>query len=103
MAKALGPLAHGQAQFECRWHPRYKATSTFELRRRDNNVDQALRVPKKKMQREGVFRENEAPPPLRGSLAGSGAVSWPARCRLPHAGGCRMLATANSAKDRSVT
>ena len=24
---------------------------------RDNNVDQALRVPKKKMQREGVFRE----------------------------------------------
>jgi small subunit ribosomal protein S21 len=24
---------------------------------RDNNIDQALRVPKKKMQREGVFRE----------------------------------------------
>ena len=24
---------------------------------RNNNVDQALRVPKKKMQREGVFRE----------------------------------------------
>ena len=24
---------------------------------RDNNVDQALKVPKKKMQREGVFRE----------------------------------------------
>src|SRR5262249_27718960 len=34
MAKALGPLAHGQAQFECRWHPRYEATSIFELRRR---------------------------------------------------------------------
>jgi small subunit ribosomal protein S21 len=24
---------------------------------RDNNIDQALRVPKKKMQRKGVFRE----------------------------------------------
>jgi small subunit ribosomal protein S21 len=24
---------------------------------RDNNVDQALKVPKKKMQREGVFRK----------------------------------------------
>ena len=24
---------------------------------RDNNVDQALRAPKKKLQREGVFRE----------------------------------------------
>ena len=24
---------------------------------RDNNVDQALRAPKKKMQREGIFRE----------------------------------------------
>jgi hypothetical protein len=21
MAKALGPLAHGYAQFGCRWHP----------------------------------------------------------------------------------
>jgi len=27
---------------------------------RDNNIDQVLRVPKKRMQREGVFRENEA-------------------------------------------
>ena len=27
---------------------------------RDNNVDQALRVLKKKMQREGVFREMKA-------------------------------------------
>jgi hypothetical protein len=32
MAKALGPLAHGQAQFQCRWHPRYEATSILELR-----------------------------------------------------------------------
>jgi small subunit ribosomal protein S21 len=27
---------------------------------RDNNVDQALRVLKKKMQREGIFREMKA-------------------------------------------
>jgi ribosomal protein S21 len=27
---------------------------------RDNNIDQALRVLKKKMQREGVFPRNEA-------------------------------------------
>ena len=27
MAKALGPLAHGCAQFGCRWHPRYEPTS----------------------------------------------------------------------------
>ena len=27
---------------------------------RDNNVEQALRVLRKKMQREGIFRENEA-------------------------------------------
>ena len=28
---------------------------------RDNNVDQALRILKKKMQREGVFREMKTP------------------------------------------
>ena len=32
---------------------------------RDNNVDQALRVLKKKMQREGVFREMNLRSPLR--------------------------------------
>ncbi len=32
---------------------------------RDNNVDQALRALKKKLQREGVYRGNEAPPSLR--------------------------------------
>ena len=31
MAKAPGPLAHGYAQFGCRWHPRYEPTSTFEI------------------------------------------------------------------------
>jgi len=30
MTKAPGPLAHGYAQFGCRW-PRYKPTSTFEI------------------------------------------------------------------------
>ena len=32
---------------------------------RDNNVDQALKVLKKKMQREGVFREMKLRGPLR--------------------------------------
>ena len=31
MAKALGPLAHGYAQFGCRRHPRYEPTSIFEI------------------------------------------------------------------------
>jgi hypothetical protein len=29
-AKALGPLAHGYAQFGCRRHPRYEPTSILE-------------------------------------------------------------------------
>lgn len=29
----------------------------MEIQVRDNNIDQALRILKKKMQREGVFRE----------------------------------------------
>lgn len=32
---------------------------------RDNNVDQALRVLKKKMQREGLFREMKESAPMR--------------------------------------
>jgi hypothetical protein len=35
---------------------------------RENNIDQALRVLKKKMQREGVFRENETPTVLRKTI-----------------------------------
>ena len=31
MAKALGPLAHGYAQFRCRSHPQYEPTSIFEI------------------------------------------------------------------------
>jgi len=38
---------------------------------RDNNVDQALRALKKKMQREGIFREMK----LRGRQA-QGCVAW---------------------------
>ena len=33
------------------------AESTVQVLVRDNNVDQALRALKKKMQREGIFRE----------------------------------------------
>jgi small subunit ribosomal protein S21 len=36
---------------------RVKETTPVQVLVRDNNVDQALRVLKKKMQREGVFRE----------------------------------------------
>jgi hypothetical protein len=32
MAKALGPLAHGYAQFECGWHPRYEPIDILTLR-----------------------------------------------------------------------
>ena len=35
---------------------------------RDNNVDQALKALKKKMQREGIFREMKLPQPLREAL-----------------------------------
>ena len=35
----------------------YKGAKQLQVLVRDNNVDQALRVLKKKMQREGVFRE----------------------------------------------
>tara|TARA_Y100000815_G_C13300473_1_gene484458 strand:- start:631 stop:882 length:252 start_codon:yes stop_codon:yes gene_type:complete len=35
----------------------YKGLINLEVTVRDNNVDQALRALKKKMQREGIFRE----------------------------------------------
>lgn len=45
-------------------HPPYRSVTTTDTRKtcllvqvRDNNVDQALKALKKKMQREGVFRE----------------------------------------------
>ncbi len=43
-------------------HPRPRlsekgATTKLQVHVRDNNVDQALRALKKKMQREGIFRE----------------------------------------------
>ena len=49
----------------CHWHPRLHSTTDdddegrirLQVVVRDNNVDQALRALKKKLQREGVFRE----------------------------------------------
>ena len=38
-------------------HPNPKVVRDLQVLVRDNNVDQALRVLKKKMQREGIFRE----------------------------------------------
>ncbi|MEL6111449.1 MAG: 30S ribosomal protein S21 [Pseudomonadota bacterium] len=41
-----------------RYHPRSRETLTIvQIFVRDNNVEQALRALKKKMQREGTFRE----------------------------------------------
>ena len=37
--------------------PRTGETANVQVLVRDNNVDQALRALKKKMQREGIFRE----------------------------------------------
>jgi small subunit ribosomal protein S21 len=37
--------------------PKPKESAVVQVLVRDNNVDQALRVLKKKMQREGLFRE----------------------------------------------
>jgi small subunit ribosomal protein S21 len=44
-----------QRGFACRLQSR--RTAPVQVLVRDNNVDQALRALKKKMQREGVFRE----------------------------------------------
>ena len=44
----LGPLSRGTEK---------ELAPTVHVHVRDNNVDQALRALKKKMQREGVFRE----------------------------------------------
>jgi small subunit ribosomal protein S21 len=38
-------------------HPTYARTRFLQVLVRDNNVDQAMRVLKKKLQREGFFRE----------------------------------------------
>jgi small subunit ribosomal protein S21 len=49
---------------------------------RDSNVDQALRVLKKKMQREGVFREMKRRRFLRSRLNGA-TVKRRRRCGAP--------------------
>lgn len=43
-----------------RWLVRRRKGYILQVLVRDNNVDQALRVLKKKMQREGLFREMKA-------------------------------------------
>ena len=40
-----------------RWRSKSGRTVIVEVQVRDNNVDQALRALKKKMQREGLYRE----------------------------------------------
>lgn len=53
-------MGGGSARLERLWNPFYQALSTenpVQILVRDNNVDQALRALKKKMQREGIFRE----------------------------------------------
>jgi len=49
---------------------------------RDNNVDQALKALKKKMQREGIFREMRSRPrgaPVRPPKPSAAPVSWSVR------------------------
>lgn len=60
---------------------------------RDNNVDQALRVLKKKMQREGVFREMrrrrfyEKPSDKAARENGSDSSAAQTRAQAGHSGG----------------
>jgi small subunit ribosomal protein S21 len=39
------------------FHPTFERNARVQVLVRDNNVDQALKALKKKMQREGIFRE----------------------------------------------
>lgn len=43
-----------------RWRPKLWSRPIVQIVVRDNNVEQALRALKKKMQREGLFREMKA-------------------------------------------
>jgi small subunit ribosomal protein S21 len=43
--------------FHCKRFNRYGVSGQVQVLVRDNNVDQALKALKKKLQREGVFRE----------------------------------------------
>jgi small subunit ribosomal protein S21 len=55
---ALPPLKHNQAAFGSRRTAAFgKKEYPLQVLVRDNNVDQALKALKKKMQREGIFRE----------------------------------------------
>ncbi len=55
---ARNPQVYSQYPFW--YHPRLKfpdRSPTLQIIVRDNNIDQALKALKKKMQREGIFRE----------------------------------------------
>lgn len=56
MAIANGPFCSSYAT-GCRWRRAKETQVIVQVIVRDNNVDQALKALKKKMQREGVFRE----------------------------------------------
>src|SRR5215217_6948788 len=48
---------NGGGFYPCPFHPALKRNARVQVLVRDNNVDQALKALKKKMQREGIFRE----------------------------------------------
>ena len=54
----MGPERHSEARFcSTVWRLLEERRPKVQVHVRDNNVDQALRALKKKMQREGIFRE----------------------------------------------
>ena len=54
-------LVRGDFRIDALWNPgidrKWSWTALMQIIVRDNNVDQALRALKKKLQREGVYRE----------------------------------------------
>src|SRR5687767_5536492 len=54
-ASSMAP--HNHAPPLARRAPRHRIGHNMQVLVRDNNIDQALRVLKKRMQREGIFRE----------------------------------------------
>jgi small subunit ribosomal protein S21 len=53
-------ISHPPRVYQIERGPKRKIGAILQVIVRDNNVDQALRVLKKKMQREGIFREMRA-------------------------------------------
>lgn len=69
---------------------------------RDNNIDQALRVLKKKLQREGLFREDEGQARLRETVGeackAKGRGHTPLKEACPQAGTTRRSAAGAEAQ-----